>query len=87
MVDELIEVKPHNNTSLLLMIASSEQRVLDINRLIIIQHNHLSEAIKKRWKIMYDKGDFFKYEILTGDLGFGGWAGCLCLETKEETYV
>lgn len=41
MVDELIAVRPHNNTSLLLTFASSEQRVLDINRLFNIQHKHL----------------------------------------------
>ena len=59
MIDELIEVKPYNNISLLLTFTSCEQRILDINRLFSIQHHQLSETIKMRWKIMYDQGEFF----------------------------
>lgn len=85
MIDELIEVKPYNNISLLLTFTSCEQRILDINRLFNIQHHHLSETIKMRWKIMYDQGEFFKYEIMNGDLVFGGWVEIFRDDLKDLT--
>lgn len=69
MVDELIEVKLHNKASLLLTFASSEKRVLDINR-FNIQHHHLSEAIVYIKKIFYSRCRM-KY------FG-GGWNGYIC---------
>jgi hypothetical protein len=84
--DLLVKAEDYNSTSILLTFASGEQRVLDINHLFSIGNDpHLSDEIKQRWKIMYDKGDFFKYEISIGDLVFGGWVEIFAEDLKKQT--
>jgi hypothetical protein len=86
--DLLVKVEDYNKTSILLSFESGEQRVLDINHLLHINNDpHLSDAIKQRWKIMYDKGDFFKYEICMGDLVFGGWVEIFAEDLKKQTIL
>lgn len=84
--DVLVEAEDYNKTGILLTFASGEQRVLDINHIFNIGNDpHLSDAIKQRWKIMYDNGDFFKYEIISGDLVFGGWVEIFAEDLKKQT--
>lgn len=85
-MDLLVKAETYNETSILLTFESGEQRVLDINHLLNISGNpHLSDAIKQRWKLMFDNGDFFKYEIWYGDLVFGGWIEILAKDLKKQT--
>lgn len=84
-MDLLVKVSPYNSTSLLLTFESGEQRVLDINRLFNFNDPHLSDAIKLRWKTMYDEGEFFHYDILDGDLVFGGWVEIFAEDLKKQT--
>lgn len=84
--DLLVKADDYNKKSILLTFESGEQRVLDINRLFNISKDpHLSDEIKQRWKNMYDNGDFFKYEILSGDLVFGGWVEIFAEDIKKQT--
>lgn len=85
-MDLLVKAENYNETSILLTFESGEQRVLDLNHLLNISGApHLSDAIKQRWKIMFDNGDFFKYEILSGDLVFGGWVEIFAKDLKKQT--
>lgn len=84
--DVLINAQDYNKTGILLTFESGEKRVLDINRLFAIpDDDHLSDAIKLRWKEMYERGDFFKYEINNGDLVFGGWVEIFKEDLKKQT--
>lgn len=85
-MDLLVKAENYNKTSILLTFESGEQRVLDINHLFdIVGDPHLSDAVKQRWKKMYDEGDFFKYEICTGDLVFGSWVEIFAEDLKKQT--
>lgn len=84
-MDKLTKVTPYNSTSLLLTFASSEERVFDIHKLWQIRHAHFSDAIKRRFQIMYENGDFLHYEIDNGDLVFVGWVEIFAQDMKAVT--
>ena len=84
--DRLIQAEVYNETSILLKFESGEQRVLDLHYLLALENEpHLSEAIKQRWRTMWEEGDFLNPKVLSGDLVFEGWVEIFGEDLKRWT--
>lgn len=80
---ELIKVEKSDEQSLRLFFDSGERRIFNIKSIL---NSVLSQALIKRWELMFNSGNFFNVEIDSGDLVWPGWCELFSEDIDKFTY-